>query len=408
MLKRIDVIADADASLYAVLLPQYRPERVFGNATQSRGRRLTDITQAIKVKHPLYAVVGHALWSGSSTATRALGLPPELAIHLVNAVISAINLVLFILLAEALGQSIKVVAPLSLLYAGAASPWVLGAVPESWPLSATVSLLFLVMLYRFRCSWLVLGLVAGIGMLNNPFLGGLLIVFWMHEIASRRGRPAAVMARIAASGAIALLAFVGSLEFLSLWDEQYRVAGFLERATWFQERNVALLASRHYPDPSSLDALKGSIGNWLVTAVVSFQSDPFFPVESLKSTLRESWLGRAGVAAYLGLAVTAGLTAMSSLRRGHGRLPAFQGYASPFAILIVVWWLLGHLYYWPCTFLFSPPAVPLLILLLGCYLSRLPVWTVSLVWMACLTVVATNTAQILRIRDALEVMAGGR
>jgi hypothetical protein len=75
--------------------------------------------------------------------------------------------------------------------------------------------------------------------------------------------------------------------------------------------------------------------------------------------------------------------------------------------LVFVWWLLTHIYYWPSAFLYSPPSVPVLILVLGCFLGEAPSRAATFMWVACLAVVTTNAVQILRVRDALQAMGGG-
>ena len=116
VLQQIDVVADADASIYRVLLTQYRPDRVFGNATELANRDLPDITEAVKVKHVLYAIVGHVLWTTFDRLLPGTDPSGSRALFLVNATISAANMALFIVLATALGQPLRIVAPLSALY----------------------------------------------------------------------------------------------------------------------------------------------------------------------------------------------------------------------------------------------------------------------------------------------------
>src|SRR5262245_66560257 len=62
VLSKADVVADADAPMFARLLREATPARVFGVADREIGRHSGDVTQEHKVKHPLFAMEGREVW----------------------------------------------------------------------------------------------------------------------------------------------------------------------------------------------------------------------------------------------------------------------------------------------------------------------------------------------------------
>jgi hypothetical protein len=396
----IDAVADTDAQPLARLIRGFALDSTYGDATRSGGRRIEDIVQAHKVKHLLFAVVGHAVYRGLGPL-EAFGLTEAARLRAINALLSAVNVALFALLLRALGVPFRVGAPLTVLFAFAASPWIIGAVPESWTLSGTVVLSTLVLSFR-RAHPLLIGVCIGIGMLNNFMLAGLVLPCGI-EALRQDGPWRKALLRGVGLGAAAAASWVVALLLASRADPNLRPDRALETLLWFRDRNAMLLARRGEERAITPYVIRVSAQNALVGSVVANQSDIDMPGDLVSATLRESWLGRAGTALWvvLGLGALAGL-----LRRGGPGPDRDDRWRAVALISFVALEALATLViFWPSEFLYSVPLVPVLLAFAAVGLARWRHRAAPVVlWCAIAVIVATNAAQVSRIRrELLEV-----
>src|SRR6185369_6384636 len=107
--------------------------------------------------------------------------------------------------------------------------------------------------------------LAGIAMLNNPFLGGVLIIFAIEQVRSTPASTGRAILRTAAAGMVSLLVFAASREFMSLWDDQFSMTRLISQFLFFDTRNTEYLASTGRPATFQPVALIASLGNWFGT-----------------------------------------------------------------------------------------------------------------------------------------------
>lgn len=401
VLTEIDAVADADASMFARLIREYSPGRVFGEAARREGRDFGDIIQAHKVRHSLYAVIGHVLWRVFGPVARWLRLPEPTAILAVNAFLSAVNLVLFLLIARQLGISLGIAAPLGVIFAVALGPWVTGSLPESWTLTGTIMLAALWCSYRVR-SFIPLGLIIGIGMLNYPFVAVVLAADGLRELLSNHVRAAVL--RLTRTATLAIVVFVAGLGVQSFWDPELRPDRYANTVLWVARvRTADLLEERQFLPASDKYAFKGSLSAMFGTSILSNQPSRDFPPESLQTTLRGSWLGRAAFAAYAFMLLVAAVRAVRwvSRRTGESRSATALHAAIGLGLLMVLHWAFVHMSYWPAAFLLSAPLVPLLLLFVGLLLDPRRVLDRVAVVVATVLILINNVAQVGILRESL-------
>ena len=301
--RRHSVLGDADAANFALLLRDFSLRRVYGNPYHAHNRSLGDNAQKHKIHHVLYAMVGGTVVA----ALRTAGVPPTRALFAVNALVGCLNLLLLALLLRRVGQFGNPVHPFLLLYATALSTWVFCSVPESWPFSGTLVLLYLLLLER-RPRASVAGAALGVIMLNNIYLSALAVLvpvgFWRQGLPLRRVLLAGLRA-----GVVALAVWALCLTALSAFDPSLRPDEFIRYTLWF----------KHYTQPNlppwAVYPWKSASTNLFVTSIVSNQPDPEIPQEALLTTVRHSRLGLAATALYLAVAA---LALFGALRRSRG------------------------------------------------------------------------------------------
>ena len=396
-IETIDAVADTDAQPLARLVKSFAFDSIYGDATREIGRGIDDIIQAHKVKHLLYAVVGNGIYRALGPLT-ALGLTEAARLRAINALLSALNVALFAALLRALGVPLKLGAPLILLFAFSASPWIVGAVPESWTLSATVVLATLVLTFAGGSPWLV-GAVIGLGMLNNFLLAGLALPFCVEALRLRPG-PLGLLRRVGAQALAVALTGTLTLALASWGDPALRPDRYFATLRWFRVRNEQLLRSRGETGAVTLSVARLAAQNALVASVVVDQDDIDVPVNAVEATARQSVQGLAGTVAWLTLAL-GGLLALA-YRLGRGDAPDTMWRAAALSSYAGLQVFATFLIFWPSEFLYSVPVVPVLLALVGLALMTLRFRVVvPAAWVATGLIVLANADQVSRIRRGL-------
>ena len=390
--RRHSVLGDADAANFALLLRDFSLRRTYGNPYQAHNRSLGDNAQKHKIHHLLYAMVGGPL----DAALRSVGFAPDRALYSVNALIGCLNLLLLALLLRRVDQFGSPVLPFLLLYAAALSTWVITSVPESWPFSGTLVLLYLLLLDR-RPRAAVAGAVLGVFMLNNIYLTVLVVLvpvgFWRAGLPLRRALAAGVRAGVVALGVWALC-----LTALSFFDPSLRPDEFIRFTLWFKR-----FTQENLP-PWALYPWKSAFTNLFISSIVSNQPDPAIPQDALLVTLRQSRLGLAATALYVALAAVALVGAVRRL--GGGRVAvrlaaAVRDSGSELWIWCVAMLVWTVVVFYQSGFLYSTVVTPCIVALLYRNLDLRARAPRLLFYTFLAVMLVNNTLQVLAFRAAL-------
>lgn len=396
------VLAEADAANFMMLIRDFELTRTYGDPTRrGEARRVQDNAQKHKIHHTTYAIVAGYSFPVIRRALGWFGVGERRAVYTVNALLTCVNIVLlFFLLARfnphGNGRGVFVV-----LYAGALSTWLYGSVPESWPFSGTMILLFLLAFYSDRYPPWALAALIGVAMLNNFVLGSLLV--FMAALEVRRSETVrGFLAGLAASTAITFGVWLAGLTVLSLFDPTLRPDRFLAYTLWFRdfvEPGLPLY------DPYVWASV---VTNLFVNSVVSNQADPGIPQEALKFTLETSRIGLVATLVYLSLMAWVVAQALRSLRARAleaGARPVLSepglhviGYCGAMAGVTL-------LLYYPGGFLYSTTVVPLLVLLACRFVDMSKRPQAALLYATVALVLMNNAIQVLRFRDALQALS---
>jgi hypothetical protein len=292
--ENVSAVGEADAASYSRIFRDFTLRHQFGNPYNLKGRTTADVAQKHKIHHVLSAALGRVLYEGFRPLYRLAGLPPTRAVYSVDAFWTCLNVVLLAFLLRGANPNGNPVLPFLLFYGVSLAPWLYGSVPDSWPLTATLFLTFLLLLRSGRVPLSALCVVLGVMMLNNMALGALLLPLflrlWREEPLGIRS-----VSRAAALGTVTVGVWLASLSLLSLFDPMFRPDRFWAFSRWFRQFMHADLPL------TSLYVWKSSLSNLFVNSVVTNQSDPNIAQEAMLITLRTSRLGAVAIAAVVTL-----------------------------------------------------------------------------------------------------------
>jgi hypothetical protein len=392
--RRHSVLAEADAAAFAVLHTEFALTRHYGDEYRPSGRTSHDIAQKHKTHHFLYFVVGGVLYEAIAGFRSLLGLDRHQALYEVTALLGVLNVILLGLLLRHFAPSAPRVAWLA-LYAVALGTWIYHAIPESWPLSTTLALGFLLLAYQRRWSTPALAGYLGLAMLNNFLLGTLGLILLLRELSEREWRAA--VSRTAVAAAIVVGTWLTALSLGSLIEPGLRPDRFVAYTLWFKRH----LAGQPLPlaDPY---VWASAFTNLFVNPVVSRQPDPVVPQEALLSTLRGGWQGPIAVAAYVALAATAAVGAWRTWR-ATGWPAILRDEAAHLAAFCAAFALFVSVTFFGGAFLYSMLVVPLVVVLGARYLPAAR-WAVGLLYATVAIVAVNNAMQIVEFRAALRAM----
>ena len=396
--QKVSVVGEADGASYLILWREFRLDRPIGNPYALDGRTLSDVAEKHRLHHPVSAATGAVLTRIFLPIYHSLGLPEREAPFAVAALWGALNIMLVGLLLTRWNPSGNPIWPFLLIYAVSLSPWLYAAVPDSWTLTTTLFLVYLLLVASPRIPAAVVAAALGVFMLNNMALGPAILLLCL---ARWREAPSlgAFLRRAALLTAIAIVAWVGSLTILALFDPGYRLDRFMAYSAWFRRFMGATLP---LTDPY---VWKAMLTNLFITSVVSNQPDPNMPAEALLYTLRSSWLGRIAVAGLLALYLVTGYRALEALRARQKRGGSVaQAMVDPAAVPL--WFCLAmigvtYALYYPSGFTYAALVLPLLMLTLHRFLDfrRWPDRIVALA--GILAIVVNNVDQVAAFRTAL-------
>jgi hypothetical protein len=399
--RKHSVLGDADAANYVLLLREFGLSRKLGDEWVAENRSLGDNAQKHKIHHVLYAITGTAIYRAARPVYDALGLPPERAVYAVNAVLAAVNIILLSMLLRGANPRANPVAPFLIFQAAALSTWVFSSIPESWPFSATLVLIFMLALQRGLRQPIVLGSLLGIVMLNNVFLAALFVLVCLHIVRGDQ-KTGRAMRDIALAGFAALLVWVAALFVLSAFDGSFRPDRFVQYTIWFKQFTGADLPRT---DPY---VWKSAGTNLFVNSVVSHQPDPAVPQEALQTTLRTSRTGAVATLLYVGLLLLAGARFLRSLWQSWQQA-RWQGLLHSRAIDPLVWCatmlVVTVILFYASGFLYSAVVVPALALFLCQQLDLRTGWQRVLLYGTLALIIINNAEQIAVFRQALMALS---
>ena len=392
-----DVLADADTSEYVFLLKNFRIDKQIGNPWKVQHRSTADTAQKHKVHHVVYAAVGHAGYEMLAPVYDFLGWGRNRAVFGVNAIIAGINIILLAMLLRRNNPNSNTVLPFVLFYCIALSTWIYSSVPESWPFSATLVLLFFLLLEKRPLRPMYLGVTIGLIMLNNVYLAALLILL-VFAIARDACNFTYFLRDIVIAGGTAAFAWLGGLTVLSCFDVAFRPDEFVRYTLWFKQF-VYLGLPR--TDPY---VWKAAITNLFINSFVSNQPDPKLPMEALQITLSTSVMGTVATIAYVAVVCVAFWGFIRSFSDGL-RLKGARSLLDDPSVLPILWCVcmlaVTVMLYYASGFLYSTIVVPILIVLFCRHLDLKIFWQRLLFYTTLIVIMSNNIDQIVKFRDAL-------
>lgn len=400
--KKHSVLAETDSACFTLMIRDFHMTKQYGDPYERVNRGVGDVAQKHKTHHVLYLLVAAPLYGFFSWAYHALGitfLKPE---YSVNAAIACVNMVLlFVLLSGAAGKG-NLPGILTCFYAVSLNTWILGSVPESWTFSATLVLLFLLLLRDAKDRFILLSAAIGIAMLNNIFLCTLaLFLLFLH--ARKAGSFKTFMFRSAVTGLVAAGTWAVLMTALSVFDGGLSPLEYVRYTLWFK-KNIAppIVVSDGY-------FWKVSITNLFINGVVSNQADPNIPQEAILLTFRQSTLGIVSTAGYLALmslALYRGADRMARKIPGAGFRSFLSGElpGAPELAFCILWVAMGVFLDTSGAFLFSSIVVPLLIVLVGYSLHFNRAFDRYLLCAVITLMLINNANQVLKFRHVLAGM----
>lgn len=399
--KHHSILGEADSAAFIVLITDFSLTKTYGDPYRLQGRGLNDVAQKHKIHHILYVMVASVLYQALSAVYTLFGLPARQALFSINAVLGCLSIVLLYFLLKRIDPEKKFKAVFLVLYAFSLSSWIFYSVPESWSFSALLALLFLAMLYCRQINHFALAVYVGVAMLNNVFLGTLCF-FLIIRLWTIRTSWKSFMAGSAGTIVIAIITWLAGLTLLSVFDPSFRPDHFFAYTTWFK---------KHIAPPVIIFGTyfwKSALTQLYITSIVSNQSVPNVPQESLLYTIQQSRLGLAATAVYLSLVAVlmwrgAGQV-ISQLRRKKGFDDLLSDAYFPMALYALAWLFLTVIMDTSGGFLYSTMVTPMIAATLYKF-TEWRRWSHRLLWTAALgAILINNTQQILSFRNTLIAM----
>lgn len=395
------ILGDGDCANYARMIEHFSPSESYGDPYNTRSRGVGDIAQKHKIHHFFYVVVASLLYDLIRGIYGVLSVSSGLALYSVNALVTCANILLLGRLLRSHNPHDNPTWPFLLLYAFSLSTWIFASVPESWPFSATLILIFFNVIDAERVSPRVAAALVGAMMLNN-----MILLFLVGFIALRRlagsWKKGTVWLAAALDFLLAGLVWLTLLTILSLVEPGLRPDRYAEYTLWFRKFTLPLLPKW---DPYVWQSMAT---NLYVNSVLSNQADPQVPQEALRYTLEGGWLGRVATAVYAALMALGAWRVFgvfrAARRDGRGILDwlAEKG-QSPLVWCGLMLGINLALFY-PGGFLYSTVAVPFFSLIYCRFLDlrrNLDRW---LVFAAVVAVLLNNTVQVVIFREALAAL----
>lgn len=396
------ILGEADSAAFILLITDFSLGKTYGDPYRLEGRRLEDVAQKHKIHHILYVMVASTLYQVLSTLYTLLGLPARQALYAVNAVLGCMNIFLLYLLLKQIDAGKKLKAIFLALYAFSLSSWIFCSVPESWPFSATLMLLFLVLHFNRRFNPLYLAVYVGFAMLNNIFLGTLCFFLIIHYWVTS-GSLKLFFAGSLGVIAVAIATWLAAMTLLSVFDPNFRPDHYFQYTLWFKTHIAppVVIFDTYY--------WKSALSQLYITSILSNQSVPNVPQESLLYTVQQSRLGLAATAIYLCLLLTlawqGARLVFAQLRKRGGLDALLSTVYFPMVLYAVAWLFLTVIMDTSGGFLYSTMVIPMMVSAFY-YFTDWQRWMHKVLWTATLGAVLINNAQqIMTFRSALMAMS---
>lgn len=396
--RKHSVLADADAANFKLLVEQFGLSRKMGDEYDAVHRGIGDNAQKHKIHHILYAMAARPVYLAARGIARLGGGSGERAIYSVNALFTCVNIVLLVVVLRGMNPHGNPVLPFVALYALSLSTWLYASVPESWPFSGGLVLLFLLVLQRDLLRPLPAAVLVGVIMLNNVALGSLMVLLWLRLLKDGR-RWRQVMVDGGFLGVVALTTWLAGLTVLGLFDPSLGPANFVRYTLWFRQfvaANMSVVSPYLW---------KSVLTNLFVNSIASHQSDPSVPQEALKYTLQQSVLGTVTVLSVVAFYALVALRLARTVREratAEGWRSALLGdpslWPAAFAAVMVA---VTIALYFGSGFLYSTTVLPCVMLTAARFLNLKRPLDRRLVYGVLVLVVLNNTSQVLVFRHAL-------
>ena len=395
------VLGDGDCANYARMVRDFSPTASYGDPYEIDERGVGDIAQKHKIHHFLYLLLAAIFHGIFEPLYRLLQLREGLALYSVNALLTCINVLLLSRLLRRHNPHGNPEWPFVMIYAFALSTWIFASVPESWPFTATLILVFFNLLADRRLGAYGLAAAVGVMMLNNMILGFLVGFIALRRLRGRwkegRGWIDSI-SYFAVGGAV----WLGSLTLLSIMEPGLRPDRYAHYTLWFRQFTLPGLPKW---DPY---VWKSMTSNLYVNSVLSQQSDPQVPQEALLYTMQEGWLGRVTTLAYVALLGLVGWRVVAKLREARAAGTALLDWLSDGEQVPFVWCALmlgiNLALFYPGGFLYSTAVVPFLAVIFSRYLDVRKSPDRWLLAAATVAIVVNNAVQIDRFRSILASM----
>jgi hypothetical protein len=351
------------------------------------------------VHHFGYVAVGSALFEILAPVYRLFGIPESQATYGVQALLGVINVILFGLVLRRLGTPPNVAGPLWVVYAACASTVVLASVPESWLYTGTMGLVAALLAVEDRVPDWVVAAFVGIAMNTNLLL--LLLVGVMLPRAARdTTSPLVMLRRLATWAAVAFVSWAAVQQVLALaFDRQFRADWAIVIASEFRETFPTAL-----PIYSPLRSAYAAVNLYFVS-IVGNHADLAFGWRAALETLKSPF----GLASALVYATVIGLCLRRVVRlaRPDRRARSWTTLRRPewtwlIMMLVMLCLAIGTVYYEG--FVYSPIAIPWLLLLLAGLLREPSRLEVNLLRLLAVLVMIDTAQTVLRSREILVAM----
>ncbi len=396
--KKHSVLAEADTAAFDVLIKDFDPAKKYGDEYRLGDRQLGDVAQKHKIHHTLYFYVAGALGRVLTPLNEAIGVSPKQMLYTINALLSCVNIGLLYLLMGSLSPSGRNPLPFVVLYGVSLSTWIYSSVTESWILSVTLLLVFLLAYARRKDSFLVLSVIVGVAMTNNIWLCTL-FTFILAQLAATSPRMTDFLKKAVGGGVLALATWALTMSLFAIGDSSIGPLEYVRYTLWFKQHiapPIILFESYFW---------KSTVTNVLVNSVVSNQSDPYVPQEALLLTIRQSALGIVAICFYLAVLLITFWHLARFLRAKFGesdrKITLLEEPVVSIGLFVVVWVIMPVILDTAGAFLQSTLVTPLMMAIIY---RMYPAEGDKFAWFlyaAIVAIIVNNTNEIMKFQDAL-------
>lgn len=391
------VLAEADSAAFMIPIRDFHLDKKYGDEYNLKNRGLEDVAQKHKIHHTLYVITAGIIYEFFVFIYRFLGISSNQALYSINALLSCLNIGLLYVLLRHFSPNDKRTSLFLIFYSLSLSTWIYGSVPESWTLSATMVLTFLIFLYKKRLNYLILSVIIGIAMLNNIFLGSLFIFLFIDYLLTDKGFLK-VSKKIILSCIIAICTWAFFMSVFSLFDDSLRPDNYIKYTLWFKKSiapHILLFKIHHW---------EVTITNFLINSILSNQSDPVIPKNAILLTIKESYVGVISTLIYLVLMTVVLINLIRYIRDkkllgnkeelSEKPFLQFMAYSIIWIFLIIIIDPAGG-------FMFSTLIVPMMIILINRFTDFNNSYQKVLFYTTLGAVGFNNVIQIMKFREAL-------